>query len=107
MAQDIIIKGRDNQMVVNFTFDVPEIADFNLSNLTDLELTFGSESYKLTTDPAVVYLISENSLGINLSGTSETSAHYLDIVAHHDRFPQGFQLTNRHMSNLTIPKLYS
>ncbi len=107
MAQDIIIKGRDNQMVINFTFDIPEIAGFNLNTLTDVELTFGAEKYKLTTDPTIVYIISENSLGINLSGTSETSSHYLDIVAHHDRFPQGFQLTNRYMNNLTIPKLYS
>ncbi len=107
MAQDTIIKGKDNQMVINFSFDIPEIVGFDLSTLADVELTFGSESYKLSTDPAVLYLISENSLGINLSGTSETTSHYLDIVAHHARFPQGFQLTNRHMNNLTIPKLYN
>ncbi len=107
MAQDIILKGKDNQIVVNFTFDIPEIVGFDLSTLSDIELTFGSEKYKLTTDPTVIYLISPNSLGINLSGTSETTSHYLDIVAHHARFPQGFQLTNRYMNNLTIPKLYS
>jgi hypothetical protein len=105
MNHDVIIKGRNNHIFLDFTFDVPTKPDFGLKDFTNIELKFGAEVYNSNTDPEVVVVASDTRLRLSLGATSEEFSSYFVINAYNGTYPEGFQLTSRCLDNLTVPKL--
>lgn len=103
--QNTIIKGRDNPVVIEFSFDVPTDPSFGLSNFTDIHVFFGQETYTLLNDPDVVIVNSDTQLQLNLGGTSEIVPSYFTIVGFNNTYLDGYELTSKCQGNLGIPKL--
>lgn len=102
---DTIIKGKDNPILLTFTFKVPNNPSFGLTGFSDLEVKFGSETYTLLLNPTIVEVISDTQLQLNLGGTSETFSSYFVINGYNATYPDGYQLTSKCLANLTIPKM--
>lgn len=103
MSQKFIIKGRDNPVVINFTFDVDGDPSFGLNGFTDIEVIFGSETYTLLLDPTVVVVNSDTQLQLNLGDTSEEFPSYFVITGINATYPDGYVLTSKCLGNLDIP----
>lgn len=105
MAKSTIIKGKNNPLFIDFAFDVPTDPTFGLNGFTTVEVKFGSETYTNVVDPAVVVIVSDTRLQLNLGNTSEEFASYFTINGYNGTYPDGYQLTSKCMGNLEIPKM--
>lgn len=103
MAQNIIVKGKDNPIIIDFTFNVPTDPSFGLTGFDYIEVKFGSETYTSTADPSVVVINSNTQLQLNLGGTAEVYPSYLVINGYNATYPLGYQLTSKCLGNLEIP----
>tara|TARA_R110002167_G_scaffold223999_1_gene429381 strand:- start:243 stop:563 length:321 start_codon:yes stop_codon:yes gene_type:complete len=105
MTQNIIIKGKDNPLVIDFTFNVPVDPTFGLLGFDTLEVKFGEEVYTDQADPTVVQILSDTRLQINLGSTSEEFASYFVMTGYNATYPDGYQLTSKCLGNLEIPRM--
>lgn len=103
--QDIIVKGRDNPVVIDFTFQVEGFPNFGLISFTDMEVIFGTETYTLLLDPTIVVVNSNTQLQLNLGDTAEEFPSYLVITGFNVDYPDGYVLTSKCLANLTIPRM--
>ena len=102
MPQNIIIKGKDNPIVINFSFVVPTDPTFGLTGFDDIEVVFGAETYTLLLDPTIVVVVSDTQLQLNLGGTSEAFPSYFKITGFNGTYPNGYELTSKCQGNLDI-----
>lgn len=105
MSQDIIIKGKDNPLVINFTFNVPADPTFGLNGFDDIQVVFGTETYTLLLNPTIVVINSDTQLQLNLGSTAEAYPSYLVITGVNGTYPNGYCLTSKCLSNLNIPRM--
>jgi hypothetical protein len=102
--KDTIILGRDNSVVLVFTFDNSADPSFDLSDFTLVEVKFGEETYTIA-DTDVFSLVNNNTISLNLGATAETTSSYFEVIGTNGDYPNGYVITNRCLNNLTIPKL--
>ena len=101
MTQNVVIKGRDNPVIVNFAF-TGDFAALGLNTCTRIDVGIGGETYS-TSNPANVSV--ENSgreLHIKIGDTTqlEAGAYMLDIVGFSATYNDGYVL-----SGLEKPRL--
>lgn len=103
--QDTVIKGKDNPLVINFTFSIPSDPTFGLDTFTEIDVNFGAEDYSLTADPTIVVVNSNTQLQLNLGDTAEPYPSYLTIVGTNATYPDGYELTSKCLGNQVLFKM--
>lgn len=93
MSQDTIIKGKDNPVVIIF-------GGVDLTSLTDIRVTYGSDSRLKSTDPTSIVVISATELELNFQDTTETVVNYWCIDGIDALNPNGIELTSKCLKNL-------
>lgn len=99
MAQDEIIKGKDNPVVINF-------GGINLSIVDDISATFGSDTRTLLLNPTSIKaeydaLTDISTLSLYFGDTVETQSNYWVIFFTDGDNPNGYDLTSKCLGNLT------
>ena len=87
MSQNIIYKGRDNPIVIIFT-------GIDLTLLSDIEVTIGSDTRTKVLNPASVVVLSSNELELNFQDTLEVGGFVAEIIAFDSNNPNGFLVTS-------------
>ena len=92
--QNVIIKGKDNPVVLNFSF-TGDFASGGLSNFDDIEVYIGSESYTLVLDPQNVVVEADSQLRILIGDTTSLDAGFYEIkvVGINGVYNDGYVLT--------------
>lgn len=72
MAQNVIVKGKDNPVVISFTF-TGDFAASGLNTFAEVTLSIGGESYSTVSDPAQLVITDDNTLELRI-GDSTTLA---------------------------------
>lgn len=93
MSQNLVIPSRDNRVTMTF-------AGVDLTLATDLQVSFGSESYTLSLNPTVVIVTSATELSLDLSGTSEVGQHYITVTYFDGASVGGTDITSQELNNL-------
>lgn len=86
MAQDKIIKNRDNPIVVIFS-------GVDLTLLTDIQVKFGNDERTLLLNATSVIVNSATELELNFQDTTETKANILCIKGFDSNNPNGLLFT--------------
>ena len=104
---DVIVKGSGNPISLDVIGTFDDGSSVDLTNLNDIEVIFGEETYTLLSNPDVIRVISSTVLNLMLDETDETSPSFLDIKIFTDTYPrpEGYTLTNKCLGNLDRPKL--
>lgn len=98
MAQNTIIKGKDNPVVINFT-------GVDLTLFTDISVHFGADQRTLLSDPASIIVKSATELELNFQDTAETSANYWCVTGFDALNTSGIELTSRNLDNLPFSRV--
>jgi len=93
MSQDTIIKGKDNPVVIIF-------GGVDLTALTDIRASYGSDSRLKSTSPTSIVVISATELELNFQDTTETVAQHWCIDGIDALNPDGIELTSACLRNL-------
>ena len=99
MAQDEIIKGKDNPVVIEF-------GGINLLLVDDISAAFGNDTRTLLLNPSsfkVEYdaLTEISTLSLYFGDTTETQSNYWVIFYTDALNPNGYDLTSKCLGNLT------
>lgn len=94
MAQNKIIKGRNNAVVI--TFSGVDLTDFT----TKIEATYGDDTRNDVDDPLDVVVDSATQLSLFYGDTTETENQYWQIIGFSPTFPLGLELTSECLGNL-------
>ena len=92
--QNVVYLGRDNPIIVNFTF-TGDFANDGLSNFTDIQVTIGDETYTLLVNPANVIVSSDTQLRILIGDTTSLSpgGYQIKIIGISAIYDDGYVLT--------------
>ncbi len=91
--QNIIYLGRDNPVIVEFSF-TGDFANDGLSNFTDIQVTISDETYTLLLNPTNIIVSSDTELRILIGDTTSlTAAAYpIKIVGVSPVYDDGYVL---------------
>lgn len=78
-AQNIVFLGKDNPVVIKFTFDGEFLAD-GLSNFTNIIVNVSTETYTLLLNPTNVIVFSNTELRIAIGTDTALTAGSYDIT---------------------------
>jgi hypothetical protein len=94
MAQNVIVKGKDNPVVINFTF-TGDFAASGLNAFTSVTLAIGGESYNTVSDPDNLSIESATELRLKIGDTTSLDVgNYLpQITGFSATYDDGFLLT--------------
>lgn len=99
-AANFFIKGRDNPVVINFTF-----ADgFSLADFDRIEFKIGGETYATDTDPTRLFVDGE-SLTVSIGDTTALAVgrYFPEIIGYSSTYDDGYVLSSRMNPSLTEP----
>lgn len=90
--QNFLIKGRDNPVIINFSFD----NGFSLAMFDRIEVKIGTETYATDTDPTKI-VVDGNSLIISVGDTTELAAgpYSPEIIGYSTQYDDGYVLTSK------------
>lgn len=92
--QNLVIPGADNK--VRFTF-----SGVDLTLATDLNVTFGAESYTLTGDPLIVFVEDAATLALDLNATAEVGRVFVTVKYFDSGTTLGRDITSQSLGNLS------
>ena len=92
MAQNLVIPGADNK--VRFVF-----GGIDLTDATDLKITFGSEIYTLLLDPTIVFVEDATTLALDLNATAEVGKIFATVKYFDTGTTLGEDITSRELGN--------
>ena len=98
MAQNIIVKNKDNPVVINFT-------GVDLTQATEIEVLLDQDSWTLTGDPTRVIVNSATQLQLELGNTTSSGMEYLTITIFDSGNPNGYEATSGCIGNLEKAKI--
>jgi hypothetical protein len=92
--QNLIIKGKDNPVVMQFTFD-GEFAEIGLANFTRITLTIGGETYDSDTQPTLLFTNGNNELRLKVGDTTalEVGTYIAEIVGFNIIYNDGYLIS--------------
>lgn len=93
MSQNLIIPSKDNRVVMTF-------AGINLTLNTDIGVKFGAETYTLSGDPTIVFVVSATELSLDLSATSEVGKIFVEVTYFDGSSVNGTDITSQELGNL-------
>jgi hypothetical protein len=93
--QNIVYLGKDNPIVIDFTFTGEFEAD-GLSNFTDIEVEIGGESYTLLANPTNVIVSTNTQLRVLIGDvTSLTDGAYsINVIGVSATYDDGYVLNS-------------
>lgn len=103
MSQNTVYLGKDNPIVITFTF-TGDFATDGLSNFTDIQVTIGGESYTLLLNPANIVVQSNTELRV-LIGTDTALAagsYSITIVGVSATYDDGYVLSNCDLGRVIV-----
>ncbi len=92
MTQKYIFPDSDNKVRISFSVD--------LSLATELEITFGAESYTLTGNPTIVSIEDTYTLALDLNATNEIGRVFLKVKYFDSGTVLGEEITSQAVGNL-------
>lgn len=93
MAQDIIIKGRDNPVVINFS-------GVDLQLFTDISVNFGADERTLLLNPSSIIVSSQTELELNFQDTLEVASNTWCITGFDAVNTNGVELSSKSLNPL-------
>lgn len=101
MAQNRIIKGLDNPVIMTFSFS----GDFSVNGLntfTSITLDIGTDTYSTTLTPDQLFIVSDNELRLSIGDTTTLDAGgYLpEIMGYSATYDDGYLLSGALNPNL-------
>lgn len=99
MAQDTIIKGKDNPVVINFS-------GVDLALFTDISVHFGSDQRTMLLNPESIIVKSDTELELNFQDTTETSGNYWCVSGFDAVNTNGIELTSKNLKNLPVTIIF-
>ncbi len=92
-TQNIIVKGKDNPVVIEFS-------GVNLNDFDYIVAKFGDDERQSDTDPSSVNVVSDTKLELNFQDTTETMSNVWVITGVNGDYPNGLCLTSRCLDSL-------
>ena len=94
MAQDKIIKGLDNPIVMEFTF-TGDFAALGLNTFTSINVDIGTETYTTLTTPDNLFIVSNTELRLKIGDTTalDVGAYLLEIVGFSPTYNDGYLIS--------------
>lgn len=104
--QNVIIKGRDNPVVMTFAF-VGEFAADGLSNFTDITVQVGGETYSTITDPNQLFTASNTELRLKIGDTTTLAdgTYMPEVIGFSATYDDGYLLSGekkRKLEKITV-----
>ena len=93
MAKNLVIPNKDNKVLLTFS-------GVDLTVATDIQVSFGTESYTLLLNADVVAVNSATELQLDLSGTSEVGQHFITVTYIDGSSINGTDITSQELGNL-------
>lgn len=92
MSLNLVIPNKDNKVVFVF-------GGIDLTSNTNIVVDFGSETYSIANDPAIVVVTSATELTLDLSGTSEVGKIFATVTFFDGSSVNGTDITSRELGN--------
>ena len=105
MAQNKIIKGVDNPVIINFRFK-GDFAALGLNTFTSITLDLGNETYTTILNPANLFIVSNTQLRLKIGdATALAVGTYLpEIVGFNATYNDGYLISG--LCNLVLSSIY-
>jgi hypothetical protein len=105
MAQNKVIKGLDNPVVMNFTF-TGDFAALGLNTFTSINLDLGDETYTTLLNPNNLFIVSNTELRLRIGDTTALVAgSYLpEIVGFSATYNDGYLISGS--CNVVLGSIY-
>lgn len=93
MLNNIIYKGRDNEVFIAFTFD-GDFAALGLANFTEITLSLGGEEYSTIATPEELLLKDNFTLTLKIGGITNlsTGSYPVEVIGINATYSDGFVL---------------
>ncbi len=92
MPQNLVIPNKDNKVVFVFT-------GIDLTQATDILVTFGAETYSKASNPTLVVVSSATELSLDLSATAETGKVFATVTYIDGASVNGTDITSQALGN--------
>lgn len=91
--QNIVVKGKDNPVVIKFTFE-GEFEEQGLNNFTRIELLLGGETYDSTDSPDKIWIENAGELRINIGVATKLECGWYSptITGYSAAYDDGYEL---------------
>lgn len=97
MQQNIIIKGRNNPVRIQFSFK-GDFQQQGLSSFSRVELTLGNESYNTLDNPTEIKILEQGfvlEINIGMATLLPNGSYMPEIVGYSNVYTDGYELTSR------------
>lgn len=106
MAQNKIVKGRDNPVIINFDF-TGSFASGGLNNFTKIVVGIGGESYNTEDNPDKVIVNGKFQLALMIGDVTnlESGNYDLTVTGYSSTYDNGYELTgadNKKLSSVVV-----
>lgn len=93
MAQDTVIKGKDNPVIFQFSF-TGDFATLQLNSFSRIELTIDSESYSTDLTPDNLFIVNGSELRLKIGYITELEPgrHNFELVGYSPDYNDGYLL---------------
>lgn len=97
MSQNVIIKGRDNPVIISFKFNEGDFTELGLNTFSEIKVTLRDITYSTLTDPDKVIVENNTDLKLILGADSSlVEGSYLPtILGFSNVYTQGYELTGK------------
>ena len=97
MSQNVIIRGRDNPVVISFSFNEGDFTDQGLNTFSEITVTLRDTTYSTLNDPDKVIIENNTDLKLILgTDSSLEKGSYLPIILGYSNvYTQGYELTGK------------
>lgn len=92
--QNVIIKGKDNPVIFNFSF-TGDFAAEQLASFDRITLQLGTETYDTSTQPNLLFLVGNAQLRLKIGDTTQLSpgGYTPEIIGYSADYDDGYLLT--------------
>ena len=94
--QNVIIKGKDNPVIMNFNF-TGDFLDDQLDVFTDIRLTIGGETYSTLTNPTLLFKTTNKQIRLKIGDTTalDVGIYTAEVVGFSADYDDGYLLSGR------------
>lgn len=93
MAQDTVIKGKDNPVIFQFSF-TGDFSTLQLNSFSRIALTIGEESYSTDITPDNLFIVNDTELRLKIGDTTELEPgrYNFELVGYSASYDDGYLL---------------
>lgn len=106
MSQSIVIKGRDNPAIFEFSF-TGDFASLQLNTFSRVVVNIGTESYSTDLTPSNLFIVGDTELRLKIGDTTtlDVGSYTPEIIGYSAAYDDGYLLSGakkRLFSNITV-----